>query len=192
MCGLWGRRGEESWLVYLPVTVACPHIEVYALFISLPAVPENMYVYEGKDYSKSSDADKRTFDQLLAGRQCLFGVIISWVSSLQHTRTHARTHICTHTHTHTHTHTEQLKITEGSLSGRVLRSEHQVTLPTSLPLPEQRKRKQLTPAQLEERRRKVGMQLITPPSFTLHTHILTLTLSHQHSARRLVQRGWSF
>ena len=117
-----------------------------------------------------------------------------------HTHTHTRTHTHTHTHTHahtrthmhahtrTHTHTEQLKITEGSLGGRVLRSEHQVSLPTSLPLPEQRKRKQLTPAQLEERRRKVGIQLITPPSFTLHTHILTLphhtlTLPQREEAR---------
>ena len=26
-----------------------------------------MYVYEGEDYSKSSDEDKKSFDQLLAG-----------------------------------------------------------------------------------------------------------------------------
>ena len=32
--GVWGVRkeGEESWLVYLPVTVAFPHVEVYVLF----------------------------------------------------------------------------------------------------------------------------------------------------------------
>ena len=29
--------------------------------------PDNMYVYEGEDYSKSSDEDKKSFDQLLAG-----------------------------------------------------------------------------------------------------------------------------
>ena len=29
--------------------------------------PDNMYVYEGEDYSKCSDEDKRGFDQLLAG-----------------------------------------------------------------------------------------------------------------------------
>lgn len=32
-----------------------------------PAAPESMYVYEGEDYSKVSDSDKKTFDQLLAG-----------------------------------------------------------------------------------------------------------------------------
>ena len=53
------------------------NVKVCVLFMSLPAVPENMYVYEGKDYSKSSDADRRTFDQLLAGRKSLFGVSIS-------------------------------------------------------------------------------------------------------------------
>ena len=26
-----------------------------------------MYVYEGKDYSKASESDRKTFDQLLAG-----------------------------------------------------------------------------------------------------------------------------
>ena len=49
------------------MTAACAHVEVCFFFISLFAVPENMYVYEGKDYSKSSDADRKTFDQLLAG-----------------------------------------------------------------------------------------------------------------------------
>ena len=29
--------------------------------------PDNMYMYEGEDYSKSSDEDKKSFDQLLAG-----------------------------------------------------------------------------------------------------------------------------
>lgn len=29
--------------------------------------PDNMYVYEGEDYSKSSDEDKKSFNQLLAG-----------------------------------------------------------------------------------------------------------------------------
>lgn len=29
--------------------------------------PENMYVYDGEDYSKPSEADKKTFDQILAG-----------------------------------------------------------------------------------------------------------------------------
>ncbi len=28
-----------------------------------------MYVYEGEDYSRSSDSDKKTFDQLLAGEE---------------------------------------------------------------------------------------------------------------------------
>ena len=34
----------------------------------LPA-PVSMYVYEGEDYSKSSDSDKKSFDQLLAGKE---------------------------------------------------------------------------------------------------------------------------
>ena len=29
--------------------------------------PENMYMYEGQDYSRASDKDRSTFDQLLAG-----------------------------------------------------------------------------------------------------------------------------
>ncbi len=29
--------------------------------------PQNMYMYEGQDYSKLSQEDKKTFDQLLAG-----------------------------------------------------------------------------------------------------------------------------
>jgi len=39
----------------------------YQLFLFPSLAPENMYVYEGRDYSKSSDADKKTFDQLLTG-----------------------------------------------------------------------------------------------------------------------------
>jgi len=39
----------------------------YQLFLFPSLALENMYVYEGRDYSKSSDADKKTFDQLLAG-----------------------------------------------------------------------------------------------------------------------------
>lgn len=35
---------------------------------SLFTAPENMYVYEGEDYSKASDSDKKSFDQLLAGK----------------------------------------------------------------------------------------------------------------------------
>ena len=98
-----------------------------------------------------------------------------------HTRTHAHTH--THTHTHTRTHTEQLKVSESSLGGRVLRSEHQASLPTPLPLTEQRKRKQLTPAQLEERRRKVHAQLITPSHSLTSSHSPTLTLPQREEAR---------
>ena len=63
------RRGRKR-LVYSLVTqwtAPCAHMKECSFFISLPAVPENMYVYEGKDYSKSSDADRKTFDQLLAG-----------------------------------------------------------------------------------------------------------------------------
>ena len=31
------------------------------------SAPENMYVYDGEDYSKPSEADSTTFDLLLAG-----------------------------------------------------------------------------------------------------------------------------
>ena len=31
------------------------------------AAPDTMYMYEGKDYSKASELDRKTFDQLLAG-----------------------------------------------------------------------------------------------------------------------------
>ena len=34
--------------------------------------PDNMYVYEGEDYSKCSDEDKKSFDQLLAGIAILY------------------------------------------------------------------------------------------------------------------------
>ena len=30
---------------------------------------DNMYVYEGEDYSKCSSEDKKSFDQLLAGER---------------------------------------------------------------------------------------------------------------------------
>ena len=33
----------------------------------LNPAPENVYMNEGEDYSKASDSDKKTFDQLLAG-----------------------------------------------------------------------------------------------------------------------------
>ena len=50
--------------------------------------------------------------------------------------------------------TEQLVITEGDLDTRVLRGDHHIPIALSdLPT---RKRKQLTPQQLEERRKKVG------------------------------------
>ena len=33
--------------------------------------PENMYIYEGRDYSRANDNDRKTFDELLAGtRTC--------------------------------------------------------------------------------------------------------------------------
>lgn len=36
------------------------------LFFS--SAPENLYMYEGEDYSKPTEGDRRTFDQMLAGR----------------------------------------------------------------------------------------------------------------------------
>ena len=29
--------------------------------------PENIYIYEGRDYSRANDNDRKTFDELLAG-----------------------------------------------------------------------------------------------------------------------------
>ena len=37
------------------------------IFIGKKKAPENMYMYEGQDYSRASDKDRHTFDQLLAG-----------------------------------------------------------------------------------------------------------------------------
>jgi hypothetical protein len=40
-----------------------------------------MYVYEGEDYSKSSDDDKKSFDQLLAGTCiCSYYVLVLNIS----------------------------------------------------------------------------------------------------------------
>ena len=47
--------------------------------------PDNMYVYEGEDYSKCSDEDKKSFDQLLAGIRilclsfrCTISIFLHW------------------------------------------------------------------------------------------------------------------
>lgn len=38
------------------------------VFVYLHVVgPENMYIYEGRDYSRANDNDRKTFDELLAG-----------------------------------------------------------------------------------------------------------------------------
>ena len=44
-----------------------------------------MYVYEGKDYSKASESDRKTFDQLLAGElhvhvRTLYMYLPSWAT----------------------------------------------------------------------------------------------------------------
>ena len=42
-----------------------------------------MYVYEGKDYSKASESDKKTFGQLLAGElhvRTLYMYLPSWAT----------------------------------------------------------------------------------------------------------------
>ena len=67
--GRGGKREEGEKREEVVSLFACDSVDssMCSFFISLPAVPENMYVYEGKDYSKSSDADRKTFDQLLAG-----------------------------------------------------------------------------------------------------------------------------
>ena len=31
--------------------------------------PETIYMYEGQDYSRSSDEDRKTFDELIAGKR---------------------------------------------------------------------------------------------------------------------------
>ena len=79
-------------------------------------VQDNIYLYEGQDYSKVNESDKKAFDQLLA---------------------------------------EQLKLSETQLGERTLRKEQQREPVVHLALPQlERKRKPLTPEQLEERRRK--------------------------------------
>jgi len=40
----------------------------------LTAAPQNMYEYEGQDYSKLSEEDRKTFDQLLAGTNDLLSL----------------------------------------------------------------------------------------------------------------------
>ena len=104
------------------------------------SAPENMYMYEGEDYSKASDSDKKTFDQLLAGEYiyCL----------------HVRTNNFAHPPLD---HSEQLRLSEEELGESVLRGERAVHL--SLPAGPTRKRKPLTEEQLLERRRKVRFSL---------------------------------
>ena len=41
-----------------------------------------MYVYEGEDYSKCSDEDKRGFDQLLAGMSLQFKLLYMYFTKL--------------------------------------------------------------------------------------------------------------
>lgn len=50
---------SDSWIIDQKRITACAFI--------LSTAPESMYMYEGEDYSKPSDADKKTFDQLLTG-----------------------------------------------------------------------------------------------------------------------------
>ena len=61
----------------------------YALLLPAyyTAAPDTMYMYEGKDYSKSSESDRKTFDQLLAG-----------ISHTTYMHVYIYTHIDTNTH----------------------------------------------------------------------------------------------
>ena len=63
----------------------------YALLLPAyyTAAPDTMYMYEGKDYSKSSEPDRKTFDQLLAGISHTYNI-------------HACLYIYTHIDTNTH------------------------------------------------------------------------------------------
>ena len=49
--------------------VSSHHVAVHSVVFLSIAGPETMYMYKGKDYSKASESDKKSFDQLLAGNQ---------------------------------------------------------------------------------------------------------------------------
>ena len=106
-----------------------------------------MYMYEGEDYSKASDSDKNTFDQLLASE---YIYCLSLHTVLTNNFAHPPLD-----------HSEQLRLSEEELGERVLRGERAVHL--SLPAGPTRKRKPLTEEQLLERRRKVRFSLNKAP-----------------------------
>ena len=75
------RRGNGWWrgvtVSSRPIRRRNSHKKVHILCFKIElkissshfsySAPENMYMYEGEDYSKASDSDKKTFDQLLTG-----------------------------------------------------------------------------------------------------------------------------
>ena len=113
--------------------------------------PDNMYMYEGEDYSKSSDEDKKNFDQLLAGTDSFKYYIKffwgGWRGEVEYSCFSGWYRLA-----------EQLKLSESELGERVLRSEHRLPATAGLELAAvaTRKRKSLTPEQLEDRRKKVS------------------------------------
>ena len=114
-----------------------------------------MYVYEGEDYSKCSNEDKKSFDQLLAGIYVLVSNAQYPFFCMGRHQVHASV-ADTIYNMYVLYLVEQLKLSESELGERVLRSEHQLPATTSLELTAvMRKRKPLTPEQLEERRKKV-------------------------------------
>lgn len=93
-------------------------------------------MYEGQDYSNPSEQDRRTFDQILAG-MCGHTLLSRGYCVY-----------CT---------AEQLRlIDEEEGEERILRSERRVAIQCE-EASFSRKRKPLTPQQLEERRKKVSV-----------------------------------
>ena len=160
-------------------------VSTFALFTSLVG-PDTMYMYEGKDYSKSSDSDRKTFDKILAGKQRCIIIQHSlripenqqkyydvWVSLLFFP--------------------EQLRLCESAIGERALRSsggnegKAGGDLAAGLTLPEGRKRRQLSVEELEARRKKVyillffGCLLYSIMSTTINVTDVKLPLMLHHT-----------
>ena len=71
--------------------------------------------------------------------------------------------------------TEQLMVADGSCDEKVLRSKHHVISPSTVSIPPPRKRRQLTPEELEQRRKKVYIRI----RISVHTYIYICILACQ-------------
>ena len=66
--------------------------------------------------------------------------------------------------------TEQLMVADGSCDEKVLRSKHHVISPSTISIPSQRKRRQLTPEELEQRRKKVYIYICMYPCIRTYVY----------------------